>query len=94
MNFSLIIKLHRYNSLPDVVHLLSNPILTRQNFIRQLSINYDPFIDVIMHECELLARHSITIPDLGYKLLLDKHRIRFYYERLKVTNHRSNNCSQ
>ena len=63
---------------------MCNPLLIRQNVIRQLYINYDPFIDVILHECELLARYSITMPDLGYKLLLDKNRIRLYYERLKV----------
>jgi len=63
---------------------MSNPLLIRQNVTRQLYINYDPFIDVILRECELLARYSITMPDLGYKLLLDKNRIRLYYERLKV----------
>jgi hypothetical protein len=56
----------------------------RQNVLRQLYINYDPMIDVILRECELLARYSITMPDLGYKLLLDQNRIRLYYERLKV----------
>jgi len=63
---------------------MCNPLLIRQNVIRQLYINYDPFIDVILYECELLARYSITMPDLGYKLLLDKNRIRLDYERLKV----------
>jgi hypothetical protein len=63
---------------------MCKPLLIRQNVIRQLYINYDPFIDIILHECELLARYSITMPDLGYKLLLDKNRIQLYYERLKV----------
>jgi hypothetical protein len=63
---------------------MCKPLLIRQNVIRQLYINYDPFIDIILHECELLARYSITMPDLGYKLLLDKNRIRLDYERLKV----------
>ncbi|CAM4927444.1 unnamed protein product [Rotaria socialis] len=72
-----------YNTLSDVVNLMCNPLLVRQNLIRQLYINYDPFIDVVLRECELLARYSIAMPDLGYKLLLDRTRIRFYYERLK-----------
>ncbi|CAF1397791.1 unnamed protein product [Rotaria sordida] len=81
--YELLYHRHWYNTLGDVVNLLCNPLLIRQNLIRQLYINYDPFIDVILRECELLARYSITIPDLGYKLLLDRNRIRFYYERLK-----------
>jgi hypothetical protein len=63
---------------------MCNPLFIRQNVIRQLYINYNPFIDVILRECELLAQYSITMPDLGYKLLLDKNRIRLDYERLKV----------
>ncbi|CAF4128186.1 unnamed protein product [Rotaria sp. Silwood2] len=81
--YELLYHRHWYNTLGDVVNLLCNPLLIRQNLIRQLYINYDPFIDVILRECELLARYSITMPDLGYKLLLDRNRIRFYYERLK-----------
>ncbi|CAF4986101.1 unnamed protein product [Rotaria sp. Silwood1] len=81
--YELLYHRHWYNTLGDVVNLLCNPLLIRQNLIRQLYINYDPFIDTILHECELLARYSITMPDLGYKLLLDRNRIRFYYERLK-----------
>jgi hypothetical protein len=69
---------------------MCNPLLVRQNVIRQLYINYDPFIDVILRECELLARYSITMPDLGYKLLLDRNRIRLYYERLKVGEENEN----
>lgn len=63
---------------------MCHPLLLRQNVLRQLYINYDPLMDVILRECELLARYSITMPDLGYKLLLDKNRIRLCYERLKV----------
>jgi hypothetical protein len=63
---------------------MCNPLFIRQNVIRQLYINYNPFIDVILRECELLAQYSITMPDLGYKLLLDKNRIQLDYERLKV----------
>lgn len=74
----------RYNTLPDVINIMCNPLFIQQNILRQLHINYDPFIDVILRECELLARYSITMPDLGYKLLLDKNRIRLYYERTKV----------
>ncbi len=74
----------RYNTLPDVINVMCNPLLIRQNVLRQLYINYNPLIDVILRECELLARYSITMPDLGYKLLLDKNRIRLDYERLKV----------
>jgi dynein heavy chain len=74
----------RYQTLPDVINVMCNPLLIRQNVLRQLYINYDPMIDVILRECELLARYSITMPDLGYKLLLDQNRIRLYYERLKV----------
>jgi len=74
----------RYNTLPNVVNVLCSPLLIRPNVRRQLEINYDPSIDVILRECELLTRYSITIPDLGYKLLLDRNRIRFDYERLKV----------
>lgn len=62
-----------------MIKALCHPLLARQ-----LYINYDPLIDVILRECELLARYSITMPDLGYKLLLDQHRIRLCYERLKV----------
>ena len=67
-----------------MIKVLCHPLLLRQNTLRQLYINYDPLIDVILRECELLARYSITMPDLGYKLLLDQHRIRLCYERLKV----------
>lgn len=70
--------------MPDVVNLMSSPLFVRQNLIRQFYINYDPLIDIILHDCELLVRHSITIPDLGYKLLLDRNRIRLCYERSKV----------
>ncbi|CAF3017866.1 unnamed protein product [Rotaria socialis] len=81
--YELLYHRHWYNTLSDVVNLMCNPLLVRQNLIRQLYINYDPFIDVVLRECELLARYSIAMPDLGYKLLLDRTRIRFYYERLK-----------
>ncbi|CAF1075088.1 unnamed protein product [Adineta steineri] len=81
--YELLYHRHWYNTLPDVVNVMCNPLLIRQNVTRQLYINYDPFIDVILRECELLARYSVTMPDLGYKLLLDRDRIRLYYERLK-----------
>ncbi|CAF4261014.1 unnamed protein product, partial [Rotaria magnacalcarata] len=81
--YELLYHQHWYNTLSDVVNLMCNPLLVRQNLIRQLYINYDPFIDVVLRECELLARYSIAMPDLGYKLLLDRTRIRFSYERLK-----------
>ncbi|CAF5174278.1 unnamed protein product, partial [Rotaria magnacalcarata] len=81
--YELLYHQHWYNTLSDVVNLMCNPLLVRQNLVRQLYINYDPFIDVVLRECELLARYSIAMPDLGYKLLLDRTRIRFSYERLK-----------
>ncbi|CAF0874531.1 unnamed protein product [Adineta ricciae] len=81
--YELLYHRHWYNSLPDIVNVMCNPVLVRQNPLRQLYINYDPLIDVILHDCELLVRSSITVPDLGYNLLLEKDRIRLSYERLK-----------
>jgi hypothetical protein len=76
---------YRYQTLPDIMSLLSSPILIRHSITRQLDINYDPLIDVYLHDCELLVQHSISMSDLAYQLLLNRHRIRLLYERLKVS---------
>lgn len=83
-NSAVLLAHFRYNTLPGVVNVMCNPVLVRQNVLRQLYINYDPLIDVILRDCELLAQHAINMPDLGYKLLLDQKRVRLAHERLKV----------